>query len=233
MKWFFATLAIVFCMSNVVYGEATLHYLQNPDPAPGFASYTIQVTGIGINCLGAFQISGDIHQVWTAPGTQSEWINHYNGNTPGDSMDSYVLFGEERFPDLPNLMKGVISDPPLPTAATIETIYDDSTMGLGTLNNVADAADAYVVYGAPGNFTRTHDLLKLVVPFDEFVTVEVDIYAFDDSSEFPTFYQLALFFGEDALTFLAESASPIPEPSTLALLTLGLVAVVSRRHRRE
>ena len=100
MKWFVFTLAAILVMTNGSYGVVTLGYVENPDPGVGYKSYTVQALGPGVNVLGGFRITGDIHQVWTAPGTQSEWINNSNGNTPGDPMDSYVIFGDERLPDL-------------------------------------------------------------------------------------------------------------------------------------
>jgi hypothetical protein len=207
-------------VTNISYGDAYLEAIQNPDPGVGYASYTIRVHGEGINCLGGFQITGDIYQVWTAEDTQSEWINNPNGNTPGDPMDSYVLFGDSRF-----------------GTATIETIYDGGLDGLGTLNNMSDdpepTPDAYFVLGEGPGTPGPHDLLKLVVPDGEWVTVELEVCQFTIDNGVPSLVPLGIFFGEDALEFEGCCLSPVPEPSMFVLFGLGLLSISFTRPRRK
>ncbi|MBN1908631.1 MAG: PEP-CTERM sorting domain-containing protein [Pirellulales bacterium] len=129
----FSTLAAVLLMGNVSYGLVTLSYTQNSDPAPGYKSYTVQATGVGINVLGGFEIIGDVYQVWTDEETQSEWLYNYDGNTPGHPMDSHVAFGagaSDRLADMPNTYGGI----PEPWF-THEHIYEGGTEGLGDLRN--------------------------------------------------------------------------------------------------
>ncbi|HBO45249.1 MAG TPA: hypothetical protein DD670_15235 [Planctomycetaceae bacterium] len=204
------TLTIVLAMSSLALGAVTLDYAENPSPGPGYRSYNVQATGIGINTLGKFVITGDIHQVWTAPNTQSEWIN--NANTPGDPMDSYVLFGETRIGSL-----------------TLETIHNGGTIGLGTLNNIntSGEADAYFVLGMPSDVLDTYDLLKLVIPEGTSVTVGLDMYTVEYNPQ-SGWYDLVTehsFFGNQALTVTA-----VPEPGFLALFCLGAMGLLCKRN---
>ncbi len=226
MKWFVLTLAAVLAMTGISFGQVTLDYVTNPDPAEGLKSYTVQATGVGINVLGKFLITGDVYQVWTAPDTQSEWINNTDDNTPGDAKDSYIIFGEERLPDLPGAFPGN----PHGDSVTLETIHGGGTEGLGTLNNYnpdTDLADAYLVFGTPSSVEETYDLLKLVVPESECVIVELEVISaeYNPDTGFYTIITQHQFFGEDALK--------VPEPSILALLGLGVLGLLIPRFRRN
>jgi hypothetical protein len=328
MKWFILTVSLVLAISGVAPGQVTLDYVANPDPAVGYKSYTVQATGVGVNVLGGFTITGQVHQVWTDSSTQSEWINNVDGNTPGNPMDSYVTFGDERLAELPNFFP---SDPQ-GQRVTTETIDGGGDQGLGTLNNIpsgggsagqgqadrgdrippvipGDAnrdvcvdeedlqivaehwgastangyfdgdfnddgvvdpidasiaaanwgcrsrgsiaiggeckagetdgaragsgegctfgrADAYLSLGTPSEAETTVDLMKLVIPEGNSVTVELEVYTAElDVWDYYTDITPYSFCGENALV--------VPEPSTLGLLVLGLLALmVSRRRLR-
>ena len=132
MKCCVLTLSIIIAVGSTAFGQVTLNYVTNDDPAPGYKSYTIQATGVGINTLGGFTVTGDVYQVWMAADTQSEWIFNPDNNTPNNPMDSHVLFGNERVADIPVSSPGSAASP----VNTTETLNGTGTEGLGTLNNV-------------------------------------------------------------------------------------------------
>jgi hypothetical protein len=325
MKRFFLAWAAFVAMTSISFGSVagvTLDYVQNPDPAAGMRSFTVRATGTGINVLGRFSVTGDVYQVWTAPGTQSEWL--HDGHTPGDPKDSYVIFGDERIPDLPVTMPGSPQGP----EATWETVPGGGAQGWGTLNNgvylgaeegaagpregfplivpgdancdglvnpndlrivalhwgcntggsfaqgdfngdmMVDGADAsilganwtgntessapedqgnllamavgspenaaswgggafdgYLLLGSPSNTQTTVELLRLAVPDDAGVSVELEAYTCEYDPE-SAFYALATryqFFGAGALQI------PAPEPTTIGLVAAGIACLLWRR----
>jgi hypothetical protein len=217
MKWFLGALAAVLVMTSVSYGVVTVGYTENPVPGPGYRSFNVQATGVGINTLAEFRITGNIHQVWAAPGIQSEWLHDPDGYTPGVPMDSYVIFGTMRMP-----ME------PYGTPITTETILGGGVVGLGTLNNWGSPEDAYLYLGTPSTTQQTKDLLKLVVPNSHSVSVEFAVYTatYNPNSGFYDIITEYDFFGANALQV------PVPEPSTLALLVMGVVGLVFTRRRK-
>jgi hypothetical protein len=229
MKRLILAVAAFVAMTSTSFGiitGVTLDYVENPDPAAGLKSYTVQATGIGINVLGRFVITGDVYQVWTAPNTQSEWIG-IPSTTPGDPKDSFVTFGTLRIPDLAGL-EGDMESASL--SYTMETIHNGGIEGLGTLNNldpVTGKADAYLVLGNPSGAQETHDLFQLVVPENQSVLVELDVYTaeYDPETGYYTDITEYNFFGNDALRV------PVPEPTTVVLLVLGAVFLAFRRVR--
>ncbi len=326
MRWFVLTLAAVLAMTGISFGQVTLDYVTNPDPTAGYKSYAVQATGVGINVLGGFTITGDVYQVWTAPDTQSEWINNTDGNTLGDPMDSYVVFGDERLADLPS----TFPENPQGPRVTYETIQQGGMQGLGTLNNGSchaestgqdaadpvgvpaipgdangdglvdendiqimaqnwyaeyatwemgdfngdgmvgpadasilaanwgyafeesstaggerdademggpcagsgegggfDFADAYLSLGIPSETEWTVDLMKLVIPEGDIVTVELELYTaeLDPYEEWFTDITQYSFCGDNALS--------VPEPSTLLLLVLGVLGLGVLRFPRK
>jgi hypothetical protein len=228
MKHLILTVVAFVAMTSASFGivtDVTLDYVQNPDPAVGLKSYTIRATGVGINTLGKFTISGDVYQVWTAPNTQSEWLHNPDGHTPGNVKDSYAIFGDMRMPDMPGYPPQ--TPPILPT--TMETIHNGGIEGLGTLNNynpTTGAADAYLVLGTPVNWEETYDLLKVVVPANNSVTVGLDIYTVERNPETGYYDHVTQysFFGANALHV-------VPEPTTLVALAVGAFCMVLRRVR--
>ncbi|MBN1590654.1 MAG: PEP-CTERM sorting domain-containing protein [Pirellulales bacterium] len=142
MKWFLFTLAAVLVMTNVSYGVVTLGYTENAVPGPGYKSFTVQARGTGINVLGNFKVTGQVHQVWLwdaaeAMYVQSEWLHNSNGRTPDDPMDSHVVFGNERLGDLANVMGGPYA--PTVTVETNSGVPSGGALpqtGMGILENV-------------------------------------------------------------------------------------------------
>ena len=321
MKRIFFVLAVVLVFSSSALGQVTLSYSVNDDPAEGFKSYTVQATGVGINVLGGFNVIGQVYQVWWPDGSQTEWLG--NGTATGNPMDSYVVFGDGRFPDASNFgMSG-----PMGPTYTCETIGGSGTQGLGTLNNLsggsfgagsieqnepaggipqlpgdansdgvvdtidacvvashwnqevmggcvegdfngdgtvnpADAsilaahwnniegmgdlddqgidlnypqieeygalgvADAYLALGTPSGNLQTVDLMKLVLPENTSVDVELELYTAQyDSGGFYTDIDCYEFSGAGALCV------GVPEPSMLIIMVTGLAGLVLMRRR--
>ncbi|MBN2021987.1 MAG: PEP-CTERM sorting domain-containing protein [Pirellulales bacterium] len=169
----FALMAVL-AMSTVASAQVTVGTTQNLDPGAGLRSYTVQATGVGIGVLAEFAVTGSVNQVWTAAGVQSEWLN--GAATPNNPLDSFVIFGDDRAPDLLNNPPDPDPDPPLPAAVTLETITGGGTSGLGTLNNSsAGSYDGYFKEGALSTTSQVEDLLQLIVPDGKLAIVELTV----------------------------------------------------------
>jgi len=212
MRGITLALMAVLAMTSVAAGEitgVTLGYdVKNYCPCDGMKTFTVQATIAGtvdppeayikggINVLYGFDITyGQVHQVWTAADTMSEWFYNADGKTPDNDCDSHVVFGAspvsppgsevcDRLSDLPNATPTVEEGP----AVTVETNNGatGTLSGWGTLSNFdpdpeppepADPEDAYVVYGTPASDPGEKvDLLQLVVADGECVCVELTLY---------------------------------------------------------
>lgn len=176
MRGIILTMMVVLAMTSVGFAQKpaapVLSYTWDDVPAPGLREFTVYATGTGINTLSWFTLTdelgalGTVHQVWTADALQSEWIGYPGGTTPGVALDSYVIFGDERLPDLPHLGGGV---PPAFTLEEIVGVRDGVNGNPGTLTNLvvgdtSDSWDTYYITGTPSTTEETVPLFHLVIP---------------------------------------------------------------------
>jgi hypothetical protein len=143
-----AVVAVLAMASHV--SAVSLSVVQGDDPVAGFRAFTVEATGVGINQLSKFTISGiAVRQT----STNSAWTG--NG-TAGGPTDSYIMFGDLRFGNV-----------------TTETIVGDG----GTLNNydpVHGWWDAYLKTGSSWlDQNLTVDLFHLVLRDSSDTTVNV------------------------------------------------------------
>ena len=149
-KFVFAVMAVLAMTS--IASAVSLSVVQGPDPGAGLRAFTVQATGIGINTLSAFTVSGLCNQ------TRID-------NQPGTALDSYVMFGDVRIP--------------ASTPTTVEAVTGPGTMG--TLNNYVAgppaAWDAYLKTGSSWLTSNlTVDLLHLVFADSTDHTVGVKLF---------------------------------------------------------
>jgi len=219
MRGITLVLMAVLAMTSVAAGaitDVTLGYdVKNYAPCDGMKTFTVQATIAGtndppeayikggINVLYAFDITyGQVHQVWTAADTMSEWLYNFDGNTPENDCDSHVVFGTpptgtppnevptcDRLADIPNMTPPPVNEGPVVTLETNDgvPVDDDPISGWGTLSNFdpdpeppepPDPEDAYMLLDRfpesnPGDKV---DLLQLVVADGECVCVELTLY---------------------------------------------------------
>lgn len=172
MRGITLSLVVALVMSSVALATPTLNYeVTNYYPGSGVRTFTVYATGLNINTLAAFNITG-VNQVWTAPYTMSEWVN--SPNTPANPVDSYVMFGHMRLPDIeagPGAQGPFTTDEVFPGSTT------GATSGVGTLVNGTANPDAYVKLGVPLDVESRVDLFRLAVPKGQAAVVTATLHS--------------------------------------------------------
>ena len=199
MKKSALTILALLAMTSVTFG-VSLNLVPNASPGTGLDSYTLRATGTGIVSMTQFSIVNDVNQVWTGNAEgfgfgdptitldpPSIWLG--DDSAVGDAKDSYVIFGNQRIPDLStpavpadpeNTIETNPTAPPVPgDYPGLDGIEYFTYEGMGTLNNKVYAGpgvdevegteddvysyDAYLKTGLPATTEETLDLMQLVV----------------------------------------------------------------------
>ena len=161
--------------------QPTLELVDNGSPEAGLHSYTLTATGSGITTLGQFTIDGQAYQVFDEEGNPSEWLGDGSASA-SEQSDSYVIFGDLRLPDLGGKIWPGPGDPP--DKVTEEDIDGEGNSGVGTLNNFDDSViptwDDYLELGTPSSEEETVELMQLVVPYGETLSITLTLLTSTD-----------------------------------------------------